>query len=180
MTEEEWLRSDDAAGMLLWLRANWPGDEANLDRLVKKYCLACCRRIWKLLPHINSRKGIKVTRRFLEGTAALEEFERASWDAEGAYFEISYGTNPGKLARWQKQVGEISPDQIRLLTNPVARGDEIVTKDLLTHAAYFAYLATCFHGRKSQYPYRLFNAFMPAPMLRDLIDNPFRLETTSK
>jgi hypothetical protein len=88
MTEEQWLQSGDVSLMLRWFRQEWRGEEADLNRLLQRYLLACCRRIWRLLPMEKSRRGIEITERYIKGTATREEFAEAEWHAEGAAFYV--------------------------------------------------------------------------------------------
>ncbi len=174
MTEEEWLRTSDVPAMLKWLRDNWRGEDADLDMMIRRYCLACCRKIWKLLPHKASRRYVKVAERFVQGAATKEELDQAQWDAEGAYFEIQYRTNLANLGRWQKELGEIPPEELHSmiqLAHPARC--EIATCDLLEIAAYFASYAGRYHGVESRCPYPLFSSFLPAPLLREIVGNPF-------
>ena len=86
MTEEEWLTSDDAIAMLEALRDHWQGEEDELVRIIHRYLLACCRAIWALLPMEETRLGVEVAERYIEGRATREEFAHAEYQAEGAAF----------------------------------------------------------------------------------------------
>jgi hypothetical protein len=97
-----WLRSDDVTAMLRHLRASWRGELASLDRLLRRYYLACCRRIWKLLPMDESRRGVEVAEHHLAGDATDEELRKAEWHAEGAAVLFQEGFEdfePEKVAR---------------------------------------------------------------------------------
>ena len=142
-----WLRSDDVTVMLRHLRASWRGDQASLDRLLRRYYLACCRRIWKLLPMDESRRGVEVAEHHLAGDATDEELRKAEWHAEGAvvlFQEGFEGFEPEKVARCIEEVEAISPVELGELLGPaypIAWGS---TRDLLAHAAYLVVLVACY------------------------------------
>ena len=66
MNHAEWLRSDDPSQMLEWLRSIM-SDEV-FDHRLRRYYLACCRRIWTLLPPDAIRLGLEAAERHLEST----------------------------------------------------------------------------------------------------------------
>jgi hypothetical protein len=93
--------------MLQHLRASWRGERADLDRLLRRYYVACCRRIWKLLPMDESRRCVETVERHLVGDATDEDLRKAEWHAEGAAvifkegFEDLERRNPGPPARFE-------------------------------------------------------------------------------
>lgn len=86
MTEEEWLACDDPVAMLEALRDHWKGEQDELAKNIHRYLLACCRAIWALLPMEESRQGVEVAQRYIEGRATREEFVDAEYQSEGAAF----------------------------------------------------------------------------------------------
>src|SRR4051812_39553603 len=84
MTKAEWLSSDDPVVMLKALRAHWRAEEAEFERLVQRYLLACCRAIRRLLPIEGSRNGVEVAERHIDRGVSREEWFEANWHAEGA------------------------------------------------------------------------------------------------
>ena len=66
MNHAEWLRSDDTSGMLDWLRSIM--SEEVFDCSLRRYYLACCRRIWRLLPPDAIRLGLEAAEHHLEDT----------------------------------------------------------------------------------------------------------------
>ena len=104
MTEDEWVHSVDTGRMLRWFRQEWRGVEAGLNNLLLRFCLACCRRIWPLLPHPDSRWGIEVAERYTDGRATEEEFSEAKYVAEGAAFGFELRPSEEDFDAW---VGEM-------------------------------------------------------------------------
>jgi hypothetical protein len=103
MTESEWLRSDDVGLMVRWFRQEWRGDEADLDRLLQRYFLECCRRIGRNLPQVRTRAAVEVAQRFLDGLAPQEELGTADWLAEAAAFSFDHvpeTENSAAIVQW--------------------------------------------------------------------------------
>jgi hypothetical protein len=185
MTEEEWLWSDDAALMVRWLLQKWPGEAAELDKLLSRYFLACCRRIWRLLPVEDSRAGVEVAERFARGQASDKELGRAQWLAESAPWR--FHLDPGMTAcwseqdhqdaaRWCEEVARLSASELDAMICSPCPGDDLSPRGLLEHAGDFALYAICYpdvEPKESMTQYRL---FLPAPLLREVVGNPFRTE----
>src|SRR6185295_1877056 len=84
---------------ILDLRARWRGAPEVLDRRLQKYFLACCRRIWRLLPEEDSRRGIELTEQYLDGRVDEQEFAHARYCAEAAAFHFDYAHEPEDLEK---------------------------------------------------------------------------------
>jgi len=174
MAEEEWLRSDDVSLMLRWFRQEWRGEEADLDRIIQRYCLACCRRIWPLLPQEESRAGVEVAERFIDGLATRDEFARAEWLAEGAAFAFDFDTEPESIARWCDEVSRLPPEELSAMIHSPRPEDDLSPRGLLSHAAYFADGAMCYHSLMPKESIESYRLFLSAPLLREMLGNPFR------
>ncbi len=138
MTHGEWLRSTDARAMLeaLWEAAD--GDEAALVPALHRYYVACCRRIWRLLPQEGSRRGIEVAERYLVGHATDDELSKVNWDCEGAAFNINYDCEPDAIRRWVADVRAIPAAEMVAMLNLPGTLPEVDARELLLRAAYFA------------------------------------------
>jgi hypothetical protein len=195
MSEEEWLRSDDVALMLRWFRQEWRGEEADLNRLLQRYCLACCRKIWQLLPHEASRAGVEVAERFLEGLATRDEFGKAEWQAEGAALLIGFNSDPKEvsslkaraavdnydinsdfdaIARWAEEIARIPPEELAAMIHSPRPEDDLSPLGLLVHAAHFVDTAMCYPGIRPKESIEDYRLFLPTPLLREIVGNPFR------
>ncbi len=83
MTDVEWAKSSDVGLMLRWFRQEWRGGETDLNRFLRGYCLACCRRVWPLLTFAESRQGVEVAERYLRGEVTRDEYQEAEHEAGG-------------------------------------------------------------------------------------------------
>jgi hypothetical protein len=71
MTEDEWLNGRDPEPMLECLRgrADSPG--------LRRFAAACCRRIWPLLAHEESRRAVEIAERYAGGLAGERDRREA-------------------------------------------------------------------------------------------------------
>jgi len=138
MTHAEWLRSTDTPAMIeaLWEAAS--DDEATLVPALHRYFLACCRRIWRLLPQEGSRHGIEVAERYVVGEANEGDLRSANWHCEGAAFNIDYDCDPETIQGWVAEVWAIPAGEMAAMLNPPGAALEVDAQELLLRAAYFA------------------------------------------
>jgi hypothetical protein len=78
MTEAEWLASTDVREMYVFLRDRAvPGGAAahrlSVNRKLRLFGVACCRRIMHLIPVAASRELVEVTERFADGLVTGQE-----------------------------------------------------------------------------------------------------------
>jgi hypothetical protein len=71
MTEQEWSSSTDPDPILAFLR------ERASERKLRLFAVACCRRIWHLLPEGPCRTAIEVAEEYAEGLLGEEELSMA-------------------------------------------------------------------------------------------------------
>jgi hypothetical protein len=102
MTEQEWLVSDYATGMLYLLSGEEIHEDGHITplrmkglvlhpitcRKSKLFACACCRLVWPLLVDDRSRKAVIVAEQFVDGEASEEELHEAVILARNAWFEV--------------------------------------------------------------------------------------------
>ncbi len=72
MTEEQWLACADPEPMFAFLWGR-PG----LDRKLRLFACACCRRIWRLLPSERCRQAVFTCERYLDGAERRKRLKAA-------------------------------------------------------------------------------------------------------
>jgi hypothetical protein len=75
MTEDEWLACNDPHLMLQFLRGKAS------SRKMRLFTVACCKRIWPLLPDARSRKAVEVAAEFADGLLSINDLHEASRNA---------------------------------------------------------------------------------------------------
>lgn len=72
MNEQEWQTCTHPDPMLDFIQGKVS------DRKLRLFAVACCRRIWHLLPVEWSRQGVEMTERYADGLATDEQLKEAS------------------------------------------------------------------------------------------------------
>jgi hypothetical protein len=92
MTEAEWMECTDPTAMFKALYTT-TGEPIKIifrssERKLRMFAVACCRRIWHLLPDTWSRQAVEVAERYADALATEEELETAAaaacsvWDTD--------------------------------------------------------------------------------------------------
>ncbi|MFO0889239.1 MAG: hypothetical protein U0790_08875 [Isosphaeraceae bacterium] len=161
MNRSEWLASDDPSEMLGGLRSCLSA--AEFDRFLVRYYLACCRRIWRLLPVDTIRCGVEAAERFIESEAYpnearywaaqareygyLAEVELYfiatfnSVEEERARPDDDYFSQAGRVRRWVEAVASVPPNKIRKMVRIPPDGEPPPPGTLLEDTAWFAFRA---------------------------------------
>ncbi len=175
MTYEEWLLCTDVPAMLAVLWEAHVDEDATFARRMHCYLLACCRRIWRLLPQEDSRRGIEVAERYLMGAATVEELQAVKWYVEGAAFNIDYNVNPESIQRWVEDVQSLPARGLAAMLSPPGDIVGVDARELLLKAAYFADLASNYpFSRVSSWAWTKYSLFLYADLFRKQFAFPFQ------
>jgi hypothetical protein len=159
MNPAERLRSNDPSQMLEWLRSTMP--EEVFDYRLRRYYLACCRRIWRLLPPDAIRLGLEAAERHLEGAATPREVSywaqlAQDWGymAEADLYAIStynsvcdeqelpdesFFSQSGRVQRWVDEITRIPSHKIRKMVRMTGDAVTPPPRRLLENANCFAF-----------------------------------------
>lgn len=140
---------------------------------VHKYLLACCRRIWPLIPDSGSRMGVEAGERFCRGEIAWEEAREADWHSEASAFLFDYNDeNHPEVASFVSQVIQ-DRDKIERLLIPASSFREESVRELLKDAAYFSNFALCYpairFGKNSKGQLEAYGKFMPLELFKAMV-----------
>jgi hypothetical protein len=193
MSDEVWWRTDDVPAMIRSLRAGWHGPAEDFVRLIHRYLLASCRAIWPILPMEESRRGVEVVERYIEGRATREECRIAGWHAEGAalYLDPDQYQPDGESEeaievhrRWLEErrarvssfVAELGSIPAEALLGMVRRGPEhgpLDARQVLADAAYFVDGVIGYHLIFARSHFIQANeAFLDPARLREMVGDP--------
>jgi hypothetical protein len=160
MTEAEWLACTDPEPMLRFLMPRGVS-----DRKLRLFAAACCRRIWPLLTHPDSRHVVEVSERFADGRAGPREL------AEALALAVARGEGAAQAAYY---AGSRNPSQSVEIVSSLA---SVAVAESATHEARAAAGAEPAAWRQvvaAEARARAAEAAEQAVLLRDIAGNPFR------
>jgi hypothetical protein len=178
MTESQWNTSDDAIAMLEFafdkrgIRSDTSyhrmGYRMNAGTVETDsgFYISCCRRIWSLLPDHETRNGVQVAEKWLDGNASDSELNARDYYVEGAAFGIDYKTSPDELRQWIADVDTIPEAELYAILAPQV-SDRPDSYKLLKSAAYFAHYAIMYPAMNPKgMPPNSYHQFLSADLLR--------------
>ena len=157
MTEQEWLACTDPQKMLEHL-----GDRASARKL-RLFAVACCRKIWHLLPDQACRKAAQIAEGFAEGKAGIRLLRKV--EGAGEFYYDHREDVP------EERLGYYAGGAIFQL------GQERLASDLVADAASNAVACSTLDaggGRLAVDAARHGEAAAQCHLLRDIVGNPFR------
>ena len=96
MTPAEWQSCTDPAAMLSFVAGKVS------ERKLRLFAVACCRRIWPLLPEDASRRAVEAAEGYADGLLTLDDLSRA----EAAGKQVTWTAVETAYAGWGAPGGE--------------------------------------------------------------------------
>ena len=118
----------------------WSKSSSDVEttRKMHEFYVACSRRIVRLLPHEESRRGVESAEDYLAGIATWEELSDQNWLAEGAAFTFDFNSEPERISKWVAEIESIPKEEMRKLLNGHYSETCFDAANVLQRAAYFA------------------------------------------
>ena len=92
MTEQEWLACTDPKAMLVFLHGK------TSERKLRLFAVACCRRVWHLAPHDDSRGAVEAAERFADGGGMAADLRHAHLPAVQVFYDLREGRQADREA----------------------------------------------------------------------------------
>jgi hypothetical protein len=105
MNEKEWLTSVEPKPMLEYLRGKVS------ERKLRLFAVACCRRIWHLIPDERSRKAVEVSERYADGSVSEEQLRTVSGEAAAAGIGFGAQCSGANAAHFAALPGQVHSDR---------------------------------------------------------------------
>jgi hypothetical protein len=159
MTEAEWNSCTEPQIMLRLLRYSGTASE----RKLRLFAVACCRRIWHLLPDQECREAVRVAESFAEGKATTEVLREVE-GAGASYYDYREDVPQERLA--YHAGGAI-----------FQLGQEALASDMVANAASGAVACSALDAggdRRAADVSRHGESAAQCCLLRDIVGNPFR------
>src|SRR5215475_9925251 len=94
MTEADWLACSRPASMLNFLSRESMARRRTSDRKLRLFAVACCRRIWHLLPDQRCRKAVQTAEDFADGKGGIRLLRKV--ENAGEFYYDHWGDAPGE------------------------------------------------------------------------------------
>lgn len=163
--------STNVCALILAIRNDWQGSPDELERRLHLYYLLCCRRIWRLLPQQESRRGVELAEQYLAGRISAEELMHANYYVEGAAFNIDYNSEPENIERWVREVEAMPCDELHAMLADEDPTVGVDARKLLLRAAYFADYAMMYPKLRHKKPPEKYAIFLAPDLFRELFGN---------
>jgi hypothetical protein len=182
MTESDWLGDADPWQMLVHLRIGPRVQQSKAGRRrLRLFAVACCRRLWPILPEGPLRRAVEVNDRYAEGLAERDEVEtarsaaltgmRSAWAAlraaaVAAPLEEQPLRNAVSSATWRagQAVFQALRSEAYRAAREAALGAAMAAAQFATGPLYHSVWRSAVEAQKTA----------QRQLLRDLFGNPFR------
>jgi hypothetical protein len=154
--------------LIIAVRNNWQGCPDELERRLHHYYLLCCRRIWRLLPQQESRRGVELAEQYLADGISGEELMHANYYVEGAAFNIDYNSEPENIERWVREVEAMPRDELCAMLAGEYTAVAVDARRLLLRAAYFADFAMVYPKMRHKKPSKEYAIFFAPDLFRQV------------
>lgn len=172
MTETDWSNCIDPAAMMVFVKGR-PS-----DRKLRLFAVACCRRVWHLIPVAAAKTAVQVAERYADGTATEEE-RQAAWSS--AYVLAETQRLEGVDDSWEAS-DEAAAFAVSAAIGAVALfpADEVAQRADVATSVDGGWLPA---GRRAWADVGMTSCsdeqIAQTALLRDIIGNPFRPITLS-
>jgi hypothetical protein len=163
MTEVEWLDCTDPQPMMELLKGKAS------DRKLRLFAVACCRRIWNLLTHEQSRRVVEFAERYADGNASVDQMQEAGNGSYDAYHRCRSEVN-----RTAEAAGVCGGFNEGIATAAAAVNGIVDTEDAFRSTRYLAdntSEAVGFVAEEQEVKQE--ESQHQAGLLRDIFGNPF-------
>lgn len=141
---------------------------------IHEYLLACCRRIWFLLPESGSQEGVTIAENYCRGITKEYDSGRADYCSEASAFAFQYGeTDDLMIGVYESRVIDQSDLVYQLLVPPTMIEERATARTLLTNAAFFAHRAVI--NMCTTKGLEKFSQFMPKLLFDDVVTNAVQI-----
>jgi hypothetical protein len=165
ISESKWCLYEDPTPMLVFLR-----DKVS-ERKLRLFAVACCRRIWNLIPDKPGHKAVEQAERYADGVASRQQLARARW----ACSPRAHLSRPPSERdhNWLAMLAVLA-----CVSNDVGNVEAVAMASAMAHADSLLVDAPATPTTYSQrQKHRAQEHSYQASLLREVVGNPFRSVT---